>query len=229
LSNPVISAVSYGFTTLLAVHLIIDRRELWQRLLIVACLILLVVAIALAGTRTAWLAMGLGAGIGLAMVYRRRALPVMVGVVLATGLVAVFAVGWDDLIKRGLSFRPEIWAEFISRSIEVNPLLGAGSGSDSHWETLELSFKHPHSIFVSAFFFGGLVGLSLLVGLLVACVHHLYLAEESEVKTLAVMTLVYGVTVGVFDGDNVLTKIDYLWWVVWFPVGVTLCVPARRD
>ncbi|MBT4162082.1 MAG: O-antigen ligase family protein [Gammaproteobacteria bacterium] len=228
LSNPVISAVSYGFATILAAHLLIQRQKIWQRSLLGACVLLLLIAIALAGTRTAWLALGIGVGAGLAMRYRERGLLLFAGVLFVTGVVAVAALGWEDLAKRGLSFRPEIWAEFIGRSFNANPILGAGSGSNSHWVSSIETFKHPHSIFISAFFFGGIIGLVLLIGLFTTCARHLYLSDDSEVKMLAVMTLSYGVTVGIFDGDNVLTKIDYLWWVVWFPVGVTLCVPARR-
>jgi len=230
LSNPVISATSYGFASLLSVWLILQRQDTWHRLLAAVCILILLTAMALSGSRTAWLALGLAAGTGFAMNYRDRALPWFALTLVATGLIAVAAVGLEDLTKRALSFRPEIWSEFVSRTLAANPILGVGSGSASHWVTPVLAFKHPHSIFVSAFYFGGLTGLLLLVALFAACIRHLFRADASLLKTLASMTLVYGITVGLLDGDNVLTKIDYLWWIMWFPVGmVVTCSPSALD
>ena len=228
LSNPVISAASYGVAGVLGCWLLMRQRAGLIRLCLVLVLALLGLAILLSGTRTVWLALAVAVGAGFALGRQERGLMWFAGVFGVMGLVGLLSIGWEDVVRRGLSFRPDIWSEFIGRSMAANPLLGVGSGTESYWETPVLTFQHPHSVFVSAFFFGGLVGLGLLLLVLVTCARHLRVAETSEVRTLAIMLLGFGVVFSVFDGDNILTKIDYLWWLIWLPIGVCLCLDGQR-
>ena len=227
LSNPVISAASYGFASILGFWLFTQRPNILQLLVLVFVLCLLGFVIVLSGTRTVWVALALGIGAGIAFWRREPSLLSFAILCLTLGILAVLALGWDDITRRGFSFRPEIWSEFISRSIATHPILGAGSGSGSYWLTPELDFKHPHSVFVSIFFFGGIVGLGLFLSLLAACFLQLKQSPSGEVKVLAAMLLSYGVVFGIFDGDNILTKIDYLWWLIWMPIGVCLCLEGQ--
>lgn len=229
LSNPVISAVSYGFSVALAFWLLLQRRDLWLRLLLAAGIVSLLVAISLSGTRIVWLALACAVGVALSLETGRNGWLTLGVAGTVLGAVAIFSLGWEDLAKRGLSFRPEIWAEFARRSAEANPILGAGSGAPSYWVTPELTFRHPHSIFVSAFFFGGIIGLGLLVALIVLAARYAWQSPPSPVRTLAVMTLSYGVVVGLIDGDNIVTKIDYLWWLIWFPLAVVMMLPKPQS
>ncbi len=222
LSNPVISAASYGFAALLGFWLLFRQQDRVQLLMLLIALCLLGFVILLSGTRTVWLALGFGIGAGVAFWRRESGLLGFACLLIVVGIVALFALGWDDITSRGFSFRPEIWSEFVSRTLANQPFLGAGSGSRSYWLTPELDFKHPHSVFVSMFFFGGIVGLALFMGLLIACFSHLKRTSSGQAKVLCAMLLSYGIVFSIFDGDNILTKIDYLWWLIWVPVGVCL-------
>jgi O-antigen ligase len=223
LNNPVISAVSYGLVVMIGLHLLTQHRLLWQRAGLIASLAAVMFAISLTGTRVVWLAMGLAAGFGFSLYLRRNPLLIVSAALIITGGIAIAAIGWEAITVRALSFRPEIWAEFVGRAWEANILIGVGSGSDSYWVTEVLTFKHPHSIFVSTLYFGGLIGLALLLAMIGSCTRHLIAAPASRVRNLAITLSIYGLTVGCFDGDNPLTKIDYLWWVVWLPVALALC------
>ena len=227
LSNPVISAAAYGFACMLGLWLLIQQQPMLQRLILVGVLCLLGLVILLSDTRAVWLALGVGASTGVALCLRDRTLLGFSVVFVVIGLVALLAIGWEDVARRGLSFRPEIWSEFVGRSVAANPVFGVGSGTGSYWQTPALTFKHPHSVFVSTFFFGGIVGLALFLGLLAACARLVQQAQDSTVRTLAAMLLSYGIVFGIFDGNNILTKIDYLWWLIWMPVGVCLCLDGQ--
>ena len=227
LSNPVISAAAYGFACMLGLWLLIQQQPMLQRLILVGVLCLLGLVILLSDTRAVWLALAVGASTGVALCLRDRTLLGFSVVFVVMGLVGLLAIGWEDVARRGLSFRPEIWSEFVGRSVAANPVFGVGSGTGSYWQTPALTFKHPHSVFVSTFFFGGIVGLALFLGLLAACARLVQQAQDSTARTLAAMLLSYGIVFGIFDGNNILTKIDYLWWLIWMPVGVCLCLDGQ--
>ena len=173
-----------------------------------------------------WLALGFGIGTGIALSRGDSGLLVFSCLFIALGSLALLMLGWDDFSRRGLSFRPEIWSEFVDRSITSHPFLGAGSGSSTYWPNPDLDIRHPHSVFVSIFFFGGVVGLGLFLGLLGACIQQLRQPLSGEVKVLGGMLLSFGIVFSIFDGDNILTKIDYLWWLIWMPIG--LCLSLER-
>ena len=225
LSNPVISAASYGFSGLLAIWLLSIKPAYSYRFILLLFIFLLGLSIFLSGTRTVWLALAVGAGTAMALGSDRNRILCFFLVFGSVGLIGLLSIGWEGLVTRGLSFRPEIWSEFVSRTLTVNPFLGVGSGTKAHWVTPVLTFQHPHSVFVSVFYFGGLVGLGLLLLLLVITILWLASAEDSRERNLAIMLLSYGVIFGLFDGDNILNKIDYLWWLVWLPIG--LCLGLR--
>ena len=85
-----------------------------------------------------------------------------------------------------------------------------------------LEFQHAHSIYVSTFFYGGVIGLLALLGFLGLCAGRSLRANSSEIQALATMMLLYGVTVLLFDGDRILTKVDYIWMVFWLPIAMVL-------
>lgn len=222
LSNPVIGAVSYGFVAVLAAYLVLISQRRAQFLLL-GVLAVLTWAIALSGTRTVWLAMiaSFAVGIYLSIPEKSRTLiPVMIVIV---GSIALATLGLDEFLRRSFSFRPEIWDHFITLTISDfgTVLLGAGSGTPTNWVTSVEVFKHPHSIFISTFYFGGLIGLLLLLATYFLAAKKV-IQSKDPIAPLAAMLVVFGLIVGLLDGDNVLTKIDYLWWVFWLPIA--LCI-----
>ena len=80
-------------------------------------------------------------------------------------------------------------------------------------------------MYLSRFLLRRIGRLGLLLLLLVITILWLASAEDSGERNLAIMLLSYGVIFGLFDGDNILNKIDYLWWLVWLPIG--LCLGLR--
>lgn len=232
LNNPMISAISYGMACIMTVFLFLNRNVLWEKILLLLCLFTLIWAIVLSGTRGVWLALAFSIGSGAGFSFRsefHKQILIFVSVVIATVILVSLAIGTEELLRRGLSFRLEIWTEFINRTIGTNFLLGFGSDSDSRWSWDNIPFKHPHSIFVSVFFYGGFVGFLLLIGLLGFTTRQLKRADHTSVKQLALMLLVYGITVGLLDGDNVLTKVDVLWWVIWLPIALVLCTQSKAN
>lgn len=223
LSNPVIAADSYGFAIVLGLYILLQQVGIWRRLLIAMAITLLLYATVLTGSRAVWLAIAFAASVGVAsrdMSYKYLAF----GLVLVVfGAMALLVLDIDELTRRALSFRPEIWSEYTRRTITGNLWFGAGSSSDSSWPTSAYTFDHPHSIFVSVLYFGGVAGLVLIVSLYMRCLFELGRLPFSNLRSLALMSIVFGIILGMFDGDNPLTKIDFHWWMVWLPITFCIC------
>jgi hypothetical protein len=130
---------------------------------------------------------------------------------------------FSPLFKRGFSNRNEIWLTALNLIYPEQLVFGFGLSTDSNIRPLDnANFQHLHSIFVSALFYGGLSSLLLL--LIVYQLAALKISDsENEFEGSICLTLVvYGIVALSVDGDNILTRINYLWILFWFPLGIAL-------
>ena len=226
LSNPVIGALSYGLASVMCIHRLLTVRSNLLRGGLIVCLAILLWAIVLTGSRAVWLAIGAALAAGLFLRFNHHSLSrrlAWIGVSLA-GLTLLVGgtLGFELIWARALSFRPEIWGEFISRTIEGNALFGVGLGTSTLFQLPELLIKHPHSLFVSTFHYGGVVGLALYCAMLTAVISAASELQDSEQRHLTLMLLAFGITATFFDGNEAVSKIDHLWLIIWLPVGLAL-------
>jgi hypothetical protein len=140
----------------------------------------------------------------------------------ALSLTAYLLLGQELLFNRGFSFRPEIWTEFISRTMTENIWIGVGMSTDSSLQLPELLIKHPHSVFVSTFYYGGAIGLGTYLAMIVKSMFALNQNKESNLRLLGAMLLAFGLTATALDGDAVVTKVDYLWLLIWIPIAIAM-------
>ena len=236
LHNPVISALSYGMAIVMALHLLICGTNNNDRFFSGFCIVVLLVGVTLTYTRSVWIGVSVATLYAIALYFpgstwRRVAAAVLFLSVVVAIMLASF--GWDELVKRSTSFRPEIWGELINRTLKTNWLLGHGIIADSSvahssYEHGTFSFHHAHSMYVATLFYGGVIGLSGFLGFLVYLGLRLHQADGAEKRGLATMALIYAVVVMFFDGDRFLAKVDYFWIVFWLPVAITLIVDREK-
>ena len=236
LHNPVISALSYGMAIVMALHLLIFGTNNNDRFFSGFCIVVLLVGVTLTYTRSVWIGVSVATLYAIALYFpgstwRRVAAAVLFLSVVVAIMLASF--GWDELVKRSTSFRPEIWGELINRTLKTNWLLGHGIIADSSvahssYEHGTFSFHHAHSMYVATLFYGGVIGLSGFLGFLVYLGLRLHQADGDEKRGLATMALIYAVVVMFFDGDRFLAKVDYFWIVFWLPVAITLIVDREK-
>ena len=236
LHNPVISALSYGMAIVMALHLLICGTNNNDRFFSGFCIVVLLVGVTLTYTRSVWIGVSVATLYAIALYFpgstwRRVAAAVLFLSVVVAIMLASF--GWDELVKRSTSFRPEIWGELINRTLKTNWLLGHGIIADSSvahssYEHGTFSFHHAHSMYVATLFYGGVIGLSGFLGFLVYLGLLLHQADGDEKRGLATMALIYAVVVMFFDGDRFLAKVDYFWIVFWLPVAITLIVDREK-
>jgi O-antigen ligase len=231
LHNPVVGGLSYGIAMVMTLHLAIQGRSSNDRFLALFCLLILLVAVVLTNTRSLWV--GLSAAVMYAIgvhLPTSRGLKILVAAMLLAVIcgIVIGSMGWDELLKRSTSFRPEIWQGLITRALDNNWLIGGGITADSSLAYGVFNFQHAHSVYVATFYYGGLFGLTLLAALLYVCFGSLIRSEQSDLQTLAALLLVYSVVVIFFDGDRFLTKVDYLWVVFWLPIAIVLIVDREN-
>ena len=225
LSNPVVGSLSYGFATVLAVYMMMTEERRVAKTGYALAVLLFLWAIVLTGSRGAYLALAAGVCLGVFLRYPGKLKIQMLGVVMtlaALSLIAYLFLGPELLFKRALSFRPEIWTEFVSRTMAGNIWIGAGMATDSTFQMPELLIKHPHSIFVATFYYGGVLGLLTYLAMIAKSMFSLHQHKESSLRLLGAMLLAFGLTATALDGDEIVTKVNYLWLLIWLPVGIAM-------
>ena len=225
LSNPVIGALSYGFATVLAAYMFLNETRRLASAGYLAAIVLFIVAIVLTGSRGVYLAMAAAMSIGMLLHYpgnRKLQVTGVAGTLLALSAAAYFFLGPEALFSRALSFRPEIWSEFISRTINSNVWIGTGMTTDSEFQLPELLIQHPHSVFIATFYYGGLIGLALYLWLVLRAISSIGAMRQHNVRLLGSMLLAFGLTGTLLDGNELIEKVNYLWFLVWLPVGLAL-------
>ncbi len=225
LRNPVIGALSYGFAMTMAIYMLFTESSRSVKIAYLGAILIFTTAILLTGSRGVYLALTASTSMAILLRYPSNRKLQTLGVittVLIFFAIAVLFLGPELLFKRALSFRPEIWSEFMSRTIEGNVWVGMGMSANSEFLMPELLIQHPHSAFIATFYYGGVVGLSLYLGLVLISICALNELNSTNVQLLSAMLLTFGITATALDGNEILTKVNYLWFLIWFPIGLSL-------
>jgi O-antigen ligase len=215
--------------------LIDDESLAWRSFAIVAS-ISIVAAIYLSDSRNAWVSVSAG----VAVYALARATPDrqrFVSSVVAAAFLGTFlllALGLNEetrsaLFPRGDSFRAEIWAATLERILEGGPWFGVGILTDDEVQVGEQLMLHPHNLYLAVFYQGGLVGLALFVGLLLATFSTLFRHYQDQDAKLALGVLGIAVPAYMLDGFELIDKVGSTWFLIWLPVAVALSLrwPAR--
>lgn len=230
LFNPLLTSHVFGFfLTLWIAHWVVLGRIVAPASL--ASILIIGLLILTTGSRTPLVAIGavlawLGAARG-----NRRSIATLATLALL-GLVVLLA-NFDQVSARGLSYRPDIWAE-AWRQIAERPWLGHG-----YDHPLEIripgvvqGFADPHNIELAVLYYGGIVGLALWT-LLYGIAFVLSWRHRSDKRMLiASALLVFGVAAGMTEGGAFLARPKEHWFLIWIPLASVAAVFAalrQRD
>ena len=233
LNNPVISAISYGSILCLCLTFIATTRENGLRALALVIAITLIIAILLTGSRGAWVGI-LGATFCIIVLRdwksRQQFIASLIALpIILTSLGAVlYSLGYADaLVRRSFSFRPEIWQATVEHWLSSSLLFGAGLNSKIDLAIPPNVFEHPHSIYISTLYYGGLISLTLLSILLARAYWVLINRAEKNTRNYAFPLLTFGLMTLVFDGNRLIEKVDFLWLCLWLPITLTLVAEGK--
>ena len=167
-----------------AVAGVLSHRRFAVRAAYAASILAMVAGLLLAEARTGWLALGLALALAYAVFRvrsRRAPIALAVGIVASavalTTLLALVAVGtFGDAaatsLDRATNYRSSIWAGAIAQLVE-SPAVGKGLAQFTflqEWSVAEYGLASrgtfdPHNVLLAAAVGGGVVGLSLVIGL----------------------------------------------------------------
>ncbi|MEM7282203.1 MAG: O-antigen ligase family protein [Pseudomonadota bacterium] len=239
--SPAVASLSYGFALAIALALLTQKGQAWLKLILLMAAIVLLYAILLTKSRSALV--GLTAVV-FVLIYTRTPLGNRTKFLLCglfvTSMVSFYLAMYFyhyDLLQgfylRGLGYRGAIWSSLVCQTITDSMIFGAGMLTPFTVSLDDKLFLHGHSIYLSTFHYGGLVGIVALSILL----HGLWRDWKSIPRdnggrvTLAVCAT-YSLLVLFADGDKLIDKIDMVWILFWLPVGLiaaTASKPAIRS
>jgi O-antigen ligase len=131
------------------------------------------------------------------------------------------------LLPRGLSFRDQIWSQMLTQMSAAQWVWGHGLG---HPLSITLpsgvEHVHPHSIYFTMLFSSGLIGLLMLLAVLGNALLSAFRRPELR---LAGVLLAYSMGPLALDGDQLVSKLDVHWLLIWLPLGLIAAGQVRAD
>ncbi len=234
LHNPVVGALSYGAAFVLMMSYLPTTKETLLRVVLVLLMVILFAGIINTGTRSVWIGL-IAAFICLVYLLPAANLKLKLGLGIGGILFAIlsFAIilelGLDEkLLARSTSFRPEIWQNLMSKMMSAKLMLGYGINSSAEIHHVQYVFDHPHSIYLSTLFYGGVVGLVLFLSV-ISRVLYLQLTKPQASSIYIVTLLVFGLVCLIFDGNRLVRKIDFVWLLIWLPIAFSLSVECKEN
>lgn len=148
-----------------------------------------------------------------------------VGLALASKLLLSMAVPIevqaDNLLTRGMSFRPSIWQEAL-RQLQDNLWLGLGYTHPQvfHVEGLDYALADTHNIELSILFCGGIVGLTLWMLMYGYAMTYAWQNRQQPAVLIASSLLVFGFVAGLTEGSAFFSRPKEQWFLIWIPLAL---------
>jgi len=133
-----------------------------------------------------------------------------------------------DLLDRGLSYRPFIWAETWK---QIMPALwlghGYGTGIDIVLPDSGRILADPHNLTLGVIYQTGLVGGALWLALYVYSLLSAWRIRGSGLVLVSSTLLVYGFVAGMTEGGSFMSRPKEHWFLIWIPIAIHLAVLCK--
>ena len=126
------------------------------------------------------------------------------------------------LRKISIGHRLQMWEQLIAR-IKDAPWFGHGLTADARTRTSEgFVYVHPHSVYLGTLLYGGIVGLSLLVSIVISALWQGFRRVGQPINLLAACMVLYGATCIGPNGNMLIHHPKPFWLFFWFPVALVV-------
>ncbi|GAA0585703.1 O-antigen ligase family protein [Caenispirillum bisanense] len=239
--HPILGANVMIFAGVLALPLLARDEPARVRLLAAAALVAVTVFVLATGSRGPTLAWGAVLTVYAVLAGSRALIAAVVaagGLAAAVGLVVASGIAPDSLplpeVLRGLlaaaqdnlnrpSYRMEIWSAAIGHGLE-RPLIGRGIAENGLFKQ---AYNFPHSLYVSAFYYTGVVGLALVLALLATLARRALRRAEGRLRALLAATLTLPAVAGLTDLGSIIRSPEENWYILWLPVVLVIGLTRR--
>lgn len=229
LDNNVVAALIFGVVLILITGEALHEPGVHWRRFGALGIVVIAAAVVLSDSRNGQIGTVLGVGtllIAHRVPDRQRFAAAVLG--LGVILVAAFAAlivneaGRALVLPRGDSFRPAIWQATLGAVADGGLWFGHGILTDDTLVTAAGEFPHPHNMYLSVLFQGGLVGAALFVTLIAAVVRTLFNHYGHRDAKLALGILGLALPAWLLDGHELIDKVGMTWFTFWLPVAISL-------
>jgi O-antigen ligase len=127
----------------------------------------------------------------------------------------------DNLLTRGMSFRPAIWQETL-RQLQDNLWLGLGYTRPQvfHVEGLDFALADTHNIELGVLFCGGIVGLTLWMLMYGYAMTYAWQRRQQPAVLIASSLVVFGFVAGLTEGSAFFSRPKEQWFLIWIPLAL---------
>lgn len=148
---------------------------------------------------------------------------------IALGLVAQTLNLTDDLLTRGVSYRPAIWQEALQQ-LQDNLWLGLGYTHPQvfHVEGLDFALADTHNIELSVLFSGGIVGLALWLLMYAYAMLYAWQRRQQPAVLIASTLVVFGFFAGLTEGSAFFSRPKEQWFLIWIPLALLAATRLNR-
>lgn len=220
--NPLLLSHTLVFFVALAIQQFFRRsgQQRSYRGALLLCSVPLILLLILAQTRSAWGTAAAVLTFNLLWYWRGRGVLVLLALAVIAGVG--FLLGEDVVLRRGLSYRPEIWQQSLSMIMD-SAIWGRGMGAELsiYLESADRTFYDAHNFLLESFYFGGLIGLGLWL-IFLASVAWDGIRCRADMGWVVSWLLVF-VVGGMADGAGMLDRPNERWFHIVLPLIFVLC------
>ena len=232
LSSPSRAASQYGFVTIASIYLLLQQRTLRAQFFYSGMVLVNFSYVLLAQSRTTLIALAITIFTWLLSAwlfhgveennYLKR-LSVLL-VVLFVGISALL-FGFPEFSKaifekQGLLYRLEMWKQLLGQ-IEKAPWFGHGLNAQVRLVMPNgFVFIHPHSVYMGTLFYGGIIGLLILLAALFCALWQSFNPLGHRRNLALASMILYGALTMVSNGNMVIHHPQPFWLFLWFPVAL---------
>ena len=231
LYNPIMASSIYGTTSIACLYLFQQQHTVRTKLLYLGMLLILFLFMLLSQSRgplLAWVITIFGWTILEKLSYKGgkddhdNRLWLVLLLILA--LVLVLFIRYPDFFKshvcRKTVRRLEIWEHSLSQA-RNKPYFGHGLKADTRVILSSGKIKpHHHSVYLTTLFYGGIVGLLLLIALVGSAIWQGWTRTVKRQKFLLTCMILFSALCMVTDGNTLLRHPKPVWLFFWFPIAL---------
>jgi len=230
----IFSAYSFGVFAVLSVYFMIRSEDRRLTIALGMAFLMLFTYVWLSQSRMALGATLLGiAVVSMSSTRLKEQILILLLITFGIGITSLLLIpdAVDQVLSRGWSFRPQIWATYIERAMN-SPIFGEGFLTDRTNYVFAPPYRgvvpDAHSGYIGTLRDGGLVGLGLLLSAFLAA---LWRGLRSAMRTRNFLALALTLEVMAFiatDTDRLVTRTGAQWIFLWLPLLLVMSDPGGR-
>jgi len=143
-------------------------------------------------------------------------LPALVG-----ALVLLFPGTVEQALLRGQGLRPQIWSQAWDQALSA-PVAGHGLISKVSINAGKAHFETLHNAYLQVFWHGGVIGLSLFLGLLAVAFRYAWNWGQQQSDFTVFCLLLFACCTMMTGVDTLIARPRDQWMLFWFPLSLLL-------